>query len=78
MNKQKISSKFTEIVAMRLNAIDQQYNGARPLGPVTDGWRERYTGIPQEQLPPYTVELNTFRTEVDNFVAMLMRVLSDT
>lgn len=77
MRKDKLAAKFTEIVAMRLHAIDQMNNGVMPPNSVTDGYMERYRGVPKEQLPPYTVVLNNFRIEVDRFVAMLMQAIDD-
>lgn len=77
MNKRKIADKFTEIVAMRLHAFDQLNSGVMPPNSVTKGWLERYKGTPQEELPPYTVELNNFKYEVDNFVSMLMQAIDD-
>ena len=77
MNKQKIADKFTEIVAMRLHALDQLNNGILPTDSVTNGWLKRYKGTPQEELPPHTVVLNNFKCEVDNFVSMLMCAIDD-
>ncbi len=77
MNKRDLSNKFTEIVAMRLHAFDQVNNGVLPPQSVTDGFWERYLGTPQEDLPPSTVELNNFKTEVDSFVVMLMQAIDD-
>jgi hypothetical protein len=77
MRKDKLADRFTEIVAMRLHAIDQMQNGVMPPNSVTKGYIERYRGIPIDQLPPYTVELNTFKIEVDQFVAMLMQAVDD-
>jgi hypothetical protein len=76
MDKSELSKRFTEIVAMRLHAFDQLKNGVTPPNSVTSGWLERYRGTPQEDLPPYTVELNSFKWEVDNFVAMLMQAIN--
>ncbi len=77
MRKDKLAEKFTEIVAMRLHAIDQMNNGVMPPNSVTSGYMERYRGTPQEQIPPYTVELNNFKIEVDQFVSMLMQAVDD-
>ena len=77
MDKSKLAKNFTEIVAMRLHALDQLNNGVLPPSSVTAGWRERYQGTQQEYLPPYTVELNNFKYEVDNFVSMLMLAIDD-
>lgn len=77
MDKTKLASKFTEIVAMRLHAIDQMNNGVIPPNSVTNGHMERYRGTPVEKLPPYTVELNNFKIEVDQFVAMLIQAIDD-
>lgn len=77
MNKRKLAESFTEIVAMRLHAFDQLNKGVVPPNSVTAGFRERYRGTPQELLPPYTVELNHFKYEVDNFVSMLLRAVDE-
>ncbi len=77
MNKNKLAAEFTEIVAMRIHSIDQMRAGIMPGSSVTEGWRERYMGTPKDQLPPYTVELNHFKTEVDQFVSMLMQAVDD-
>ena len=71
----KIHDSFIEIVAMRLHAIDQIKSGVLPPSSVTEGWRERYRGTPEKDLPPYMVEINHFKYEVDNFVAMLMQAV---
>lgn len=78
MDKQKLFNKFTEIVAIRLHAFDQINKGVLPPESRTAGWRERYLGTPQDKLPPYTVELNNFKLEVDNFVIMLMQAVTET
>ena len=77
MNKKKLADDFTEIVAMRIHARDQMSNGVMPPYSVTKGWRRRYTGTPPDQLPPNTVEINHFKTEVDQFVSMLMQAVDD-
>ena len=77
MGKDKLASEFTKIVAMRLHAIDQMNNGVMPPSSVTKGYMERYTGTPQDRLPPFTIELNGFKVEVDQFVAMLMQAVCE-
>ena len=76
MNKSKLAEKFTEIVAMRLDALDQRVESVWP--PYTDlgRWKRRYLGRPN--LPAPYVEFNTFKTEVDQFVAMLMSAVDDS
>lgn len=68
----QLSEKFTEIVALRLDLWEQRNDGVWP--PYTDlnRYKARYIGTPKNQLPPYTVEINLFKTEVDQFVSMLM------
>jgi hypothetical protein len=70
-----LAEKFTRIVAMRLHTIDQMNKGITPPNSVTKGYIERYRGIPQENLPPYVIEINNFKLEVDEFVAMLMQAV---
>ena len=77
MRKDKLAAKFTEIVAIRLHAIDQMRNGVTPPNSVTKGYMERYIGTPKDKLPPFTVELNGFKAEVDQFVSMLMQAIKD-
>lgn len=72
MDKKKLCDAFTEIVAMRVHARDQLANGVMPPQSVTQGYIERYRGIPEKELPPNMVEFNHFKNEVDQFVAMLM------
>ena len=75
--KHELVEKFTEIVAVRLDVLEQRLLGTWP--PNTDIGRgvRRYAGTPLDRLPPYTVEINHFKNEVDQFVAMLMRAVDD-
>ena len=73
--KRKLAEKFTEIVAMRLDVYTQREAGVWPPHTELNRWRERYMG--NQNLPSPFVELNTFRNEVDNFVASLMSVVDD-
>lgn len=75
MNKARLSVKFTEIVAMRLDALDQRVESVWPPNTDLDRWRRRYIGLPN--LPYPFVELNHFRNEVDEFVAMLMGAIDE-
>ena len=75
MNKVEIADKFTEIVAIRLDVFDQRKDGIWPPKTDFERWRKRYNGIPKEDLPPYTIVMNHFKTEVDEFVSMLMMAL---
>lgn len=77
MNKAKLAEKFTEIVAIRLDVFDQRKDGVWPPNTDLDRWRRRYLGTPKDELPPYTIEINHFKIEVDEFVAMLMRAIDD-
>ena len=78
MNKAKLAEKFTEIVAIRLDVFDQRRDGTWPPDTALGRWERRYQGTPKEKLPPYAIELNHFKAEVDEFVAMLMRAIDDT
>ncbi len=75
MNKQHLLNDFTEIVAIRLDAFDQRYQGIWPPHTDLQRWKDRYRGIPKEALPPFTIEINHFKIEVDEFVAMLIRAV---
>ncbi len=77
MNKAKLADKFTEIVAIRLDVFDQRKNGVWPPNTDLERWKRRYLGTPKNELPPYMIEINLFRIEVDEFVAMLMRAIDD-
>lgn len=74
----KIKDKFTEIVAIRLDVFDQRKDGVWPPNTDLERWRRRYIGTPPDERPPYTIEINHFRIEVDEFVAMLMSALEET
>ena len=66
--RDKLTSKFTQIVAVRLHNYEEQLKGVK----ITQSWKERYEGTPKEKLPPTTAEYNWFRLYVDQFVAALM------
>ena len=78
IDKRQLADKFTEIVAIRLDRYAQREEGIWPPDTNTDRWHERYRGTPFDKLPPYTVELNRFKHEVDYFVADLMRVVGES
>ena len=78
MNKKKLANSFTEIVALRMDAWEQRNDGIWPPNTDLDRYKRRYRGIPKEDLPPYTIEINHFRTEVDDFVAMLMNAVDES
>lgn len=77
INKTKLANKFTEIVAIHLNVFDQRKDGVWPPNTDLARWKRRYHGIPKEELPPYTEEINSFRIEVDEFVETLVRAIDD-
>ena len=77
MDKAKLADSFREIVAIRLDVFDQRRDGVWPPNTDINRWRRRYLGTPKNELPPYTVEFNHFKIEVDEFVSMLMRAVDD-
>lgn len=74
----KIKDKFTEIVAVRLDVFDQRKDGIWPPHTNLERCKRRYNGTPFDERPPYTIEINHFRIEIDEFVAMLMSALEET
>ena len=77
MNKSKLADQFVEIVAMRLDVYDQQQDGVWPPNTDYTRYKRRYLGMPKDDLPPHTIVMNNFKTEVDQFVAMLIRAVDD-
>lgn len=77
MNNHKIREKFTQIVALNLDVYSQRIEGVYPPKTDLERWRSKYIGTPEELLPPYTIEINHFKREVDQFVSMLMFALID-
>lgn len=77
MNKARLAEKFTEIVAIRLDVFDQRKDGVWPPDTDLGRWKRRYIGTPKDELPPYKIELNHFKIEVDEFVSMLMLAIND-
>lgn len=73
---QKTYDRFTEVVAHSLDIYDQQQDGKYlPLD--HKRWEGRYSGIPQDELPPRTVVFNVFRSFVDQTVALLLIATDD-
>lgn len=70
--------KLTKIVAIRMDIFDQRRDGVWPPNTDLNRWRDRYRGTPKYMLPKYTVELNHFRTEVDEFVAHIILAINET
>ena len=77
MDKRRLHDVFTEIVAIRLDTYEQRLNGIWPPDTNLDRWKHRYFGISEKDLPPYTVEINHFRIEVQNFVSMLIQAVDN-
>ena len=75
INKDKLAKKFTEIVAIRLDVHDQRKDGVPPDTDI-GRWKKRYIGASQDKLPS-TIDLNHFKNEVDESVAMLMQAMQD-
>jgi hypothetical protein len=72
----KLRDDLTELVAMRLHAYDARVRGVPPFESVTKGWEKRYRGMSNSELPRNYVGMNFFRENVDEFVAMIMTVVS--
>ncbi len=76
MDNNIIQSRFTEVVAKTLDHYDQQQEGKWP--PFDHNrWKQRYSGTPEEDLPPYTVVFNKFKPVVDMTVCQLMMAMDD-
>lgn len=76
INKSELADKFREIVAIRLDVFDQIKDGIWPPNTDLKRWQKRYKGTPANELPPYCIEINHFKIEVDEFVSMLMQAVS--
>lgn len=76
INKSELANKFTEIVAIRLDVFDQRKDGIWPPNTDLNRWEKRYKGTPSSELPPYCIEINHFKIEVDEFVSLLMQAVS--
>lgn len=75
MSLRNIRDSFTQIIAMQLHANNRSHEGITPPDSLTDGWERAYLGAPVENLPPYCVELNHFKNDVDFCVSLLMAEL---
>lgn len=75
IDKRKLREKIIEIVGVRVYSMREIMSGKYPGEYDISKWREEYRGL--QNLPPYTVQLNHFKTEVDEFTAMIMQAMSD-
>ena len=75
IDKLKLREKITEIVGVRVYSMREIMSGKYPGEYDITKWREEYIG--KQNLPPYVIELNHFRTEVDEFTAMIMQAVAD-
>ena len=75
IDKRKLREKITEIVGVRVYSMREIMSGKYPGEYDTSKWREEYRG--KQNLPPYVIELNHFKTEVDEFTAMIMQAVAD-
>ena len=76
IDRRVICDRFTEVVAKTLDLYDQRQQGKYPPYDY-ESWKKRYIGKMPDELPPFTVEFNTFKPTVDGVVAQLMMALDD-
>ena len=72
--KTTIEQELIELVGAKFYQLDQLYRGKHPTEYDITEWVKMYRG--REDLQPPFIELNTFRNEVNNFVSLLMSVIS--
>lgn len=77
LNLKEIHNRFIEIVARSLDIRDQEMEGIMMYQFDHKRWRVRYHGRPLDEMPPRTVEYNTFRPVVDMVVVQLITALDD-
>jgi len=68
-----IEHDLVELVGCKFHQIDEHNKGKLPAEYNLSEWINKYKG--KQDLPPYTVELNSFRYEVNAFVAMILSVI---
>ena len=73
MDRRKLKSKITEIVGARVYSMREIMSGKYPGEYDISKWREEYRGA--QNLPPYVIQLNHFKNEVDEFTVMIMNVI---
>ena len=74
MDKRQLADRFTKLVGTALDAKDRRAEG---LLPQHDSWLQRYHGVPESELPPFTIEMNYFKPEVDMMVCLLMQAVDE-
>lgn len=75
MDLKKLKEDITEIVGARTYSMREILSGKYPGEYDISKWREEYIG--NQNLPPYHIELNHFKTEVDQFTEMIMQAIAD-
>jgi len=75
MDLARLKDTIREIVGARVYSMREIMSGKYPGEYDITRWREEYRGL--QNLPPYTVQLNHFKTEVDEFTAMIMQAIED-
>jgi hypothetical protein len=74
-DKRELRDKITEIVGVRVYSMRERMSGKYPGEYDITKWKEEYMG--KQDLPPYVIQLNNFRTEVDEFTAMIMQAVKE-
>ena len=69
-----LNQDLTELVGCEFHRIDELNKGKLETEYDVTKWIGKYRGT--QNLPPYTVELNNFRLEVDQFVTLIMSVIN--
>ena len=75
INKIKLRKALTEVVGVRVYSMRERMSGKMPGEYDISKWREEYIGC--LNLPPYVIQFNHFKTEVDQFTAMIMEAVED-
>ena len=69
-----LKQDLTELVGCKFHQLDELNKGKSPTEYDITKWIDKYRGT--QNLPPYTVELNNFRIEVDQFVTLIMSAIN--